>query len=126
MKLFAQCEGSKKYVAIPLYLVYIGVFTLVPIYPIVGTMDEAKKLMEPYGHVQEISEFDMEEFFEPLEDSPLPPFEYMMMLARQEKARKIRETVSYNMSNRPKTEEQTNNYTPITRGRVKMSAVKDQ
>ena len=58
-------------------------FTLVPIYPIVGTMDEAKKLMEPYGHVQEISDKEMEEFFEPLEDSPLPPFEYMMMLARE-------------------------------------------
>ena len=46
-------------------------------------MNEAKKLMEPYGHVQEISDKEMEEFFEPLEESPLPPFEYMMMLARE-------------------------------------------
>ena len=58
--------------------------------------------MVPYGHVEEISDLDMEAFFEPLEDSPLPPFEYMMMLARQEKAKTIRRTIAESQSSKPK------------------------
>lgn len=47
IKLFLKSESSGKYIAIPLYLIYIGVFTIVPLYPVLGTLDEAKKLMEP-------------------------------------------------------------------------------
>jgi hypothetical protein len=80
---------------------YIGVFTIVPLYPVFGTMEEAKKLMVPVENVEMISELDMEEFFDPIEDTPLPPFEYMMMLARQEKAKTIRKTILDKQSARP-------------------------
>jgi len=73
----------------------------VPLYPVLGTMEEAKKLMEPVETVETISELDMEEFFDPIEDTPLPPFEYMMMLARQEKAKTIRKTIQEKRSAQP-------------------------
>ena len=72
-----------------------------PLYPVLGTMEEAKKLMEPVETVETISELDMEEFFDPIEDTPLPPFEYMMMLARQEKAKTIRKTIQEKRSAQP-------------------------
>ena len=58
--------------------------------------------MVPYGHVEEKSEREMEDYFEPLEDSPLPPFDYMMMLARKEKADTIRRTIAESQSSKPK------------------------
>jgi len=94
IKLFLKCESSGKYIAVPLYLMYIGIFTIVPLYPVFGTREEAKKLMVPIENIDTISELDMEEFFDPIEDTPLPPFEYMMMLARQEKANNIRKTIA--------------------------------
>ena len=45
---FSQEDGQAKLIAIPLYSAYIILYsTLVPLYPILGTLDEAKKLMEP-------------------------------------------------------------------------------
>jgi hypothetical protein len=80
---FSKRDGSTKYIAIVLYSGYIVIFsTLVPIYPIFGTLDEAKKLKEPITESLRITAEQMDEYFEPISESTEPPFEYMMMLAR--------------------------------------------
>jgi hypothetical protein len=40
-----------------------------------------------------ISEAELEPFLDPLEECPEPPFEYMMILARQEQSKSIRKTL---------------------------------
>ena len=116
--LFNQQDG--KYITIPLYLLYIGIFTIIPMYPILGTMEEAKKLKTPIEKTEEYSEMEMESYFEPMEDTPPPPFEYMMMLARKSKADTIRRTIVENQKNRPQRYEVPND-TPVQKGRFRPS-----
>lgn len=61
----------------------------------------------------------MDDFFDPLEETPLPPFEYMMMLARKEKADTIRKTLHEKRSAKPVKEERVVDNTPMAFGRVK-------
>ena len=37
-------EGAAKFVAIPLYLIYVTLYTLIGIYPVLQTLEEAEKL----------------------------------------------------------------------------------
>lgn len=44
---FSKEEGSTKYIAIPLYSIYLVFFTIVPLYPILASLQEAQHMKEP-------------------------------------------------------------------------------
>jgi hypothetical protein len=48
-----------------------------------------------------ISEAELEPYLDPLEDCPEPPFDYMMILARQEQSKSIRKTLVQKQKDAP-------------------------
>jgi len=99
---FSKEPGSSKFVAIPLYSLYIVVYsTVVPLYPVIGTMDEAKKLKEPIIETVVLTVEQMEEYLEPIDEAHQPPLEFMMIKARHEESVEVRRTVAQRVSMNP-------------------------
>ena len=95
IKEYSGQEGAGKYFAIPLYTSYVVVFTAIPFYPVLETIEEARKLKEPMTEVKELTIDDIEEYLMPLEDCQSAPIELMRMLARKEYAERLKTLVNY-------------------------------
>ena len=94
MKLLSEESATTKMVALPLYSLFIVFYsTLVPLYPILQTQREAEKMKEAIIETVVLSCEEMEEYLEPIEDAIEPPFEFMMIKARQEESYELRKTV---------------------------------
>ena len=91
---FKNETGAEKYAVIALYSLYIALYsTVIPIYPIMGTIDEAKKLKEDIIVEKVFSVEELEEFLEPIDHAIQPPLEFMMIKARDQEAKEMRRTI---------------------------------
>lgn len=77
-------------IALPLYLSYILLYTIIPLYPIIGTIQEADKLKEPVIVEVALEEHAVRDYFEGETEAPL---EFMMIKAREERSQTIRKSV---------------------------------
>ena len=68
IKEYSGQEGAGKYFVIPLYTTYVLVFTAIPFYPVLETIEEARKLKEPMTEVKELTIDEIEEYLMPLGD----------------------------------------------------------
>ncbi len=83
MSKFSKEEGGEKYVVISLYGLYILIFSVIPLYPILATMKEAEELKEETIDTITVSEEDWEMIYlKPKEECPFAPYEYCLIKAK--------------------------------------------
>ena len=121
---FAREEGSQKYVALPLYAMYLAFFSIIPLYPIFASKLELQKMTIPIVEKIGMSEDEFEEYLEPLSEQDKPDLDSMLIMARQEESEMVRKTIIQNQTEKPKVD-----VTPLSsnrRPRVFNSAIKPQ
>ena len=84
MSKFSKEEGGEKYVVISLYGLYILIFSVITLYPILATIKEAEELKEEMSETIIIPEEDWEMIYlKPKEECPVAPYEYCLIKAKQ-------------------------------------------
>ena len=107
---FMKEEGSAKMITVPLYTAYLIFFSIFPVYPILETRKELRKLVQPITTECTLFDYEFEQYLEPATEQDKPDLDQMLELAKKEEAQSLRNDILKAVSARPKNQDNNNLY----------------